>query len=163
MPLYLSEAIQHLCGSQLNLEAIYQIPNQARTPWSAGRPCSFLSVPMRGVKFEAVSRLCLSSSRSVGLSARWVGQHGIRGYCAARTTHFGFREVPEEEKETLVGRVFSRVADKYDVMNDLMSLSIHRCWKTRFIGKMGPVRDTRLLDVAGGTGFSPRQSTVRSF
>ena len=71
-----------------------------------------------------------------------------------RTTHFGFQTVPEEAKETLVKGVFSSVAEKYDLMNDAMSLGIHRLWKDSFVdelkaGKRGPMR---CLDVAGGTG-----------
>ena len=46
-----------------------------------------------------------------------------------KTTHFGFREVPASEKAKLVKAVFDSVADKYDIMNDLMSLGIHRIWK----------------------------------
>ncbi|MDH3407715.1 MAG: class I SAM-dependent methyltransferase, partial [Gammaproteobacteria bacterium] len=46
-----------------------------------------------------------------------------------RKTHFGFREVPETEKNGLVASVFHSVANKYDLMNDLMSLGIHRLWK----------------------------------
>ena len=45
------------------------------------------------------------------------------------TTHFGFRDVPVGEKQKLVGQVFSSVAGSYDLMNDLMSLGIHRVWK----------------------------------
>ncbi|KAL7752637.1 hypothetical protein RI367_001639 [Sorochytrium milnesiophthora] len=71
---------------------------------------------------------------------------------AAGKTHFGFRTVDEEEKESLVGKVFGSVASSYDVMNDAMSLGIHRLWKNRFIEKLAPGPDTRLLDVAGGTG-----------
>lgn len=68
------------------------------------------------------------------------------------TTHFGFREVPESEKATLVGQVFQSVAGKYDLMNDLMSLGIHRLWK-RFTIDQARVRPGyQVLDVAGGTG-----------
>src|SRR5690606_40016248 len=48
------------------------------------------------------------------------------------TTHFGFRDVPATEKQKLVGQVFTSVARKYDLMNDLMSLGIHRAWKRYF-------------------------------
>ncbi|GAN08311.1 conserved hypothetical protein [Mucor ambiguus] len=68
------------------------------------------------------------------------------------TTHFGFRNVAEEEKESLVHNVFANVASKYDVMNDAMSLGIHRIWKDEFIRSMAPGPGTKLLDVAGGTG-----------
>ncbi|KFN49836.1 bifunctional demethylmenaquinone methyltransferase/2-methoxy-6-polyprenyl-1,4-benzoquinol methylase UbiE [Arenimonas composti] len=68
------------------------------------------------------------------------------------TTHFGFRDVPVEEKKKLVGQVFSSVARQYDLMNDLMSLGIHRLWKRYFVGTSGVKRGDRVLDLAGGTG-----------
>jgi demethylmenaquinone methyltransferase/2-methoxy-6-polyprenyl-1,4-benzoquinol methylase len=68
------------------------------------------------------------------------------------TTHFGYREVPVEEKRKLVGDVFSSVAGKYDVMNDLMSFGIHRLWKRHFVATSGIRKGDRVLDLAGGTG-----------
>jgi len=68
------------------------------------------------------------------------------------TTHFGFREVREGEKAGLVHGVFSNVASRYDLMNDVMSLRIHRLWKDALIDWMAPRPGMRLLDVAGGTG-----------
>ena len=71
------------------------------------------------------------------------------------TTHFGFREVPLGDKQTLVNDVFHSVASRYDLMNDLMSAGLHRVWKELMINALNPPRgDTRfaLLDVAGGTG-----------
>jgi demethylmenaquinone methyltransferase/2-methoxy-6-polyprenyl-1,4-benzoquinol methylase len=68
------------------------------------------------------------------------------------TTHFGFRDVPVGEKKKLVGEVFSSVARQYDLMNDLMSLGIHRVWKRYFVGTSGVKRGDRVLDLAGGTG-----------
>lgn len=65
---------------------------------------------------------------------------------------FGFRDVPENDKSRLVGQVFSSVANRYDVMNDLMSLGIHRVWKDRLIEWLSPTPDMQLIDVAGGTG-----------
>lgn len=65
---------------------------------------------------------------------------------------FGFREVPEVEKSRLVGEVFSNVAQRYDIMNDLMSAGIHRLWKDALIDWLSPTPDMQLLDVAGGTG-----------
>lgn len=65
---------------------------------------------------------------------------------------FGYREVAPEEKTKLVRGVFGNVADKYDLMNDLMSGGIHRLWKARFIDQIRPRAGERLLDVAGGTG-----------
>jgi demethylmenaquinone methyltransferase / 2-methoxy-6-polyprenyl-1,4-benzoquinol methylase len=69
-----------------------------------------------------------------------------------QTTHFGFREVPAGEKQKLVGEVFSSVAGKYDVMNDLMSFGIHRLWKRHFVATSGVRPGDRVLDLAGGTG-----------
>jgi demethylmenaquinone methyltransferase/2-methoxy-6-polyprenyl-1,4-benzoquinol methylase len=70
----------------------------------------------------------------------------------AATTHFGFRDVPVDEKEKLVGRVFTSVASKYDLMNDLMSLGVHRIWKRWFVATSGVREGDRVLDLAGGTG-----------
>ncbi len=67
-------------------------------------------------------------------------------------THFGFRDVPVGEKKKLVGQVFSSVAGSYDLMNDLMSLGVHRIWKRYFVGTSGVKRGDRVLDLAGGTG-----------
>jgi demethylmenaquinone methyltransferase/2-methoxy-6-polyprenyl-1,4-benzoquinol methylase len=68
------------------------------------------------------------------------------------TTHFGYREVPESDKAKLVGRVFSSVARKYDVMNDLMSFGAHRLWKRYFVATSGVREGDIVLDLAGGTG-----------
>ncbi|GAA0593253.1 bifunctional demethylmenaquinone methyltransferase/2-methoxy-6-polyprenyl-1,4-benzoquinol methylase UbiE [Caenispirillum bisanense] len=68
------------------------------------------------------------------------------------TTHFGFRTVRTEEKQTLVRQVFDSVAGRYDLMNDLMSGGIHRLWKNALIDWMNPQPGQHLLDVAGGTG-----------
>ncbi|KAL1921369.1 uncharacterized protein VTP21DRAFT_11085 [Calcarisporiella thermophila] len=67
-------------------------------------------------------------------------------------THFGFKNIPESQKEELVGKVFANVANKYDLMNDAMSCGIHRIWKDHFIRELAPGPGTKLLDVAGGTG-----------
>lgn len=69
-----------------------------------------------------------------------------------KQTHFGFRNVAEDEKAGLVHGVFSRVASKYDIMNDLMSVGIHRLWKTAMMDWLAPRDGQHLLDVAGGTG-----------
>jgi demethylmenaquinone methyltransferase / 2-methoxy-6-polyprenyl-1,4-benzoquinol methylase len=69
----------------------------------------------------------------------------------SKTTHFGFETVPEEDKAKRVAGVFSSVANKYDVMNDLMSAGLHRIWK-RFAINVSMVRQgQRVLDVAGGS------------
>jgi demethylmenaquinone methyltransferase / 2-methoxy-6-polyprenyl-1,4-benzoquinol methylase len=69
-----------------------------------------------------------------------------------KTTHFGFRDVAEDDKAGLVHGVFTRVASKYDVMNDLMSGGVHRLWKNAMMDWLSPRPGQRLLDVAGGTG-----------
>ena len=68
------------------------------------------------------------------------------------TTHFGFQTVPEADKAGMVHGVFTRVASKYDVMNDLMSGGMHRLWKDAMMDWLAPRSGQRLLDVAGGTG-----------
>ena len=68
------------------------------------------------------------------------------------TTHFGFQTVPEADKAGMVRGVFTRVASKYDVMNDLMSGGMHRLWKDAMMDWLAPRSGQRLLDVAGGTG-----------
>lgn len=68
------------------------------------------------------------------------------------TASFGFREVPEDEKEGLVREVFNSVAHKYDVMNDLMSAGVHRLWKDAMVEWLNPQPGQDFLDVAGGTG-----------
>ena len=69
-----------------------------------------------------------------------------------KTTHFGFRDVAEEEKAGMVHGVFTSVASKYDVMNDAMSGGVHRIWKDAMMDWLAPRPGQRLLDVAGGTG-----------
>ncbi|QFU10306.1 Ubiquinone/menaquinone biosynthesis C-methyltransferase UbiE [Rhodobacteraceae bacterium THAF1] len=70
----------------------------------------------------------------------------------AKTTHFGYQTVPEDEKAGRVHGVFSSVASRYDVMNDVMSMGIHRLWKDGMMDWLAPRAGQRLLDVAGGTG-----------
>ena len=80
---------------------------------------------------------------------------------------FGFKQVDYDNKQEMVGGVFSSVADSYDVMNDAMSLGIHRVWKNTFVDSIGPLKRRKVmndkgevigteplksLDVAGGTG-----------
>lgn len=71
---------------------------------------------------------------------------------ASDTVSFGFREVDATQKAGLVQGVFESVAGNYDLMNDLMSMGIHRFWKTTLIDMIKPRADMHLLDVAGGTG-----------
>lgn len=69
-----------------------------------------------------------------------------------RTASFGFRDVPESEKEGLVREVFSSVAARYDLMNDVMSGGVHRIWKDAMVEWLNPQPGWHVLDVAGGTG-----------
>lgn len=73
------------------------------------------------------------------------------------TTHFGYREVPTEEKSQLVAEVFRSVAPKYDLMNDLMSLGLHRLWKKFTISEAAIKPGHHVLDVASGTGDLAKQ------
>jgi demethylmenaquinone methyltransferase/2-methoxy-6-polyprenyl-1,4-benzoquinol methylase len=70
----------------------------------------------------------------------------------SQKTFFGFKEVDSADKAPLVRGVFERVAPKYDVMNDVMSMGVHRLWKDKLINMLNPRPNSRLLDVAGGTG-----------
>jgi len=69
-----------------------------------------------------------------------------------KQTHFGYQQVNAEEKAGKVAEVFHSVASKYDVMNDLMSMGVHRVWKRFTIGQSGVRAGHRVLDLAGGTG-----------
>lgn len=69
-----------------------------------------------------------------------------------KTTHFGYQTVPESEKSCRVQGVFNSVASRYDVMNDVMSVGIHRLWKDAMMDWLAPRPGQKLLDVAGGTG-----------
>ncbi|MGV6858152.1 MAG: bifunctional demethylmenaquinone methyltransferase/2-methoxy-6-polyprenyl-1,4-benzoquinol methylase UbiE [bacterium] len=68
------------------------------------------------------------------------------------TTHFGFSEVPVEEKVNKVAEVFHSVAGKYDIMNDVMSMGVHRYWKKFTLDQAAARPGQRVLDLAGGTG-----------
>ncbi len=74
------------------------------------------------------------------------------GHANPESRWFGFRPVEPDEKTGLVRGVFGRVANRYDLMNDLMSGGVHRWWKTQFVEMMRPRPGELLLDVAGGTG-----------
>ena len=69
-----------------------------------------------------------------------------------KNTHFGFEQVAEAEKARRVAEVFTSVAQRYDLMNDLMSGGLHRAWKAYTIARSGVREGSRVLDVAGGTG-----------
>jgi demethylmenaquinone methyltransferase/2-methoxy-6-polyprenyl-1,4-benzoquinol methylase len=78
-----------------------------------------------------------------------------------RETDFGFQRVPEAEKGRRVGAVFDRVAGRYDVMNDLMSLGLHRAWKAFAVEVARPRPGERVLDVAAGSGDLARAMAKR--
>jgi len=68
------------------------------------------------------------------------------------TTHFGFKQVKEEEKANLVAEVFDSVAKNYDIMNDVMSFGLHRLWKKFTLFTAEVKSGDKVLDIAGGTG-----------
>jgi demethylmenaquinone methyltransferase/2-methoxy-6-polyprenyl-1,4-benzoquinol methylase len=70
----------------------------------------------------------------------------------SETVSFGYAEVSPEEKTQKVGEVFARVARRYDIMNDAMSVGMHRLWKDRFVARVKPREGEVILDMAGGTG-----------
>eukprot|EP00250_Pteridium_aquilinum_P017019 c23416_g2_i1 orf=456-1367(-) len=101
----------------------------------------------RSVQAIARSRLSAVTTRLLhAASSESQGQPQLR------TASFGFKEVPEQEKGKLVGDVFTSVASKYDLMNDIMSAGLHRLWKDRLVSKLRPFPGLQHLDVAGGTG-----------
>ena len=81
-----------------------------------------------------------------------MSQDPDRGDAPAAITHFGYRDVPEADKAGLVRGVFSSVAARYDLMNDLMSAGVHRLWKDAMVSWLAPRPGMQVLDVAGGTG-----------
>ena len=81
-----------------------------------------------------------------------MSDSGQKGKHTGDTTHFGYQDVPAKEKESLVAGVFHSVASSYDVMNDLMSMGVHRLWKRFTIELSAARRGHAILDIAGGTG-----------
>src|SRR5258708_31232162 len=75
---------------------------------------------------------------------------------------FGFRRVAAADKGSLVRQVFDSVADRYDLMNDLMSGGVHRLWKAALVDWLAPRGDLALVDVAGGTGDVARRVLERA-
>ena len=115
------------------------VPRAITRPTRAARPCA------------RIRYAHTSASTSNGAPP---SQPNTTSSESTSTTHFGFRTVPEGSKEVLVRGVFDSVASSYDIMNDAMSLGVHRLWKDSFIsllrpGSKGPIR---CIDVAGGTG-----------
>jgi demethylmenaquinone methyltransferase/2-methoxy-6-polyprenyl-1,4-benzoquinol methylase len=79
----------------------------------------------------------------------------------SKDTDFGYQRVPEGEKVRHVGRVFDSVAERYDLMNDLMSLGLHRAWKAFAVGVVRPRSGERILDIAAGSGDLARALAKR--
>ena len=79
-----------------------------------------------------------------------------------KLTHFGYQQVPEDEKAGRVARVFDSVASRYDLMNDLMSAGLHRVWKRVAIERCAVRPGERVLDLAGGTGDLARLLAARA-
>ncbi len=99
----------------------------------------------------------IAATGGLGYGSPMMTNDKSAGPAAAQSTAntFGFREVKEEDRQGLVNEVFRDVAERYDVMNDLMSGGLHRLWKRDFVASLSPPkgdRPFRLLDVAGGTG-----------
>ncbi|EGG06020.1 uncharacterized protein MELLADRAFT_36380 [Melampsora larici-populina 98AG31] len=101
----------------------------------------------------SIRPICYSSSRNhVTTPVKQPLSHPIETDSSQPKTHFGYKEVPESAKSTLVVKeVFSSVASSYDIMNDAMSLGIHRLWKDHFVKSLDPHGPLNCLDVAGGT------------
>ena len=78
-----------------------------------------------------------------------------------KTTHFGFQTVEESQKAKKVAEVFHSVAQRYDLMNDLMSAGLHRLWKVFTIDQSGVREGSRVLDIAGGSGDLSRHFAKR--
>src|SRR5437588_8083249 len=90
-----------------------------------------------------------------------MSEQETRGNSAGSEADFGFRRVSEEAKAPLVRAVFDSVADRYDLMNDLMSGGIHRWWKAEMLRWLATRPGQRLVDVAGGTGDIARRALPR--
>ncbi|EDW29875.1 GL15869 [Drosophila persimilis] len=93
-----------------------------------------------------------ASQQTTGATGAGTGESVSSSSGTEQTTHFGFKTVKDSEKEQKVHEVFEQVANSYDMMNDAMSMGIHRLWKDIFVERLGPTHGMRLLDMAGGTG-----------
>ncbi|KYM92763.1 Ubiquinone biosynthesis methyltransferase COQ5, mitochondrial [Atta colombica] len=110
----------------------------------------------------AYKNLCLNIIKKSRILDRYLRTViTIRGYSKTantssedneRTTHFGFQTIKENQKAREVYTIFENVANSYDIMNDVMSMGIHRIWKDILVQELGPTHGTHLLDSAGGTG-----------
>jgi demethylmenaquinone methyltransferase / 2-methoxy-6-polyprenyl-1,4-benzoquinol methylase len=105
---------------------------------------------MKAAQSSAAARRALWSAQ---MTAQHPDKPASTGASAdGGSTHFGYREVDEAEKPSLVRGVFRSVAGRYDLMNDLMSGGIHRLWKSAMVDWLNPRPGLELLDTAGGTG-----------
>ncbi|KAN0028337.1 hypothetical protein ACTFIV_010179 [Dictyostelium citrinum] len=104
-----------------------------------------LSRSARYLRTSIGSRLYCSNTNQTNSSNGGVNNSGEK-------THFGFKTVNKEDKESMVKDVFDSVSSNYDLMNDVMSMGIHRLWKDELINTLNPTPGSHLLDVAGGTG-----------
>jgi 2-methoxy-6-polyprenyl-1,4-benzoquinol methylase len=96
----------------------------------------------------------MNRARTLAQARRLLHSSSSRCSSEQKTTHFGYRDVPVNDKESMVKNVFSSVASSYDVMNDAMSFGVHRLWKDEYISSLSPGSSgpMRCIDVAGGTG-----------
>lgn len=125
------------------------------------KPINRLASALRSASPPLASRpLCSSASTkgttsSASQTAQQQHQHQEHQKQEAKDgeqTHFGYQQVPLSDKQRMVSGVFSSVASRYDVMNDVMSLGVHRLWKDAFVSEIAPTPAMRILDCAGGTG-----------
>src|SRR5687767_6722256 len=120
----------------------------------AGPPASARPAPAAGHRARAPARERWSRLRAARAPPRYG--EGTPRRLEARTmtakVNFGDELVSPDEKTRRVGEVFSSVARRYDLMNDLMSGGLHRLWKDRFVARIKPRAGERILDLAGGTG-----------
>ena len=97
-------------------------------------------------------RRIVSAAKASIRRTSWHKRQELMTESDTRTTHFGFKTVEEDQKAGMVHGVFTRVANRYDIMNDVMSAGIHRLWKDAMMDWLAPRPGQKLLDVAGGTG-----------
>ena len=95
------------------------------------------------------------------MDARDAASVPADGFSMSDTTHFGFKTVDEREKARMVRGVFDSVAQRYDVMNDVMSMGMHRVWKAYTIAVSGVKAGQQVLDIAAGTGDLTREFARR--
>jgi demethylmenaquinone methyltransferase/2-methoxy-6-polyprenyl-1,4-benzoquinol methylase len=107
---------------------------------------------------------CMDLAAPMGYRRRAMSKTAQNNQSAAEPVDFGFRKVAREEKQAMVRGVFDAVADKYDVMNDLMSGGLHRLWKARMIEALHirPRSAQHLIDMAGGTGDIALRAQARA-